>query len=135
MDKGISKEKLKLYLKVLGKGKALLKRLGEQYQRLSEVNPYKSKDSVYYQARRLEGMGIIECTHLNRAKFCRLTELGKALKELLMEEKGVAPVTDPQALSTAARLLGNPKHRPLSKEAVLAALSSAVQTGSDEGMK
>jgi hypothetical protein len=79
-------------------------------------------------------MGIIECTHLNRAKFCRLTELGKALKELLMEEKGATAVIDLQALSTAVRLLGNPKHRPLPKEVVLA-LSSAVQTGSDEGMK
>jgi len=91
MNNGITDDSgaeiLQLYLRVLGKSKKLLLKLSTKYQRLSEVNPYSSRTLVYHHAKRLEKLGLIECKTLSRAKFCKLTERGKKLKELILEKQ------------------------------------------------
>jgi len=82
-------ELLQLYLEVLGESEKLLLKLSEKYKRLKEVDPYKDKSRtlVYHHAKRLEKLGLIECITISRAKFCKLTEKGKAVKEMILEKK------------------------------------------------
>jgi predicted transcriptional regulator with HTH domain len=123
-------EILQLYLRVLGKSKKLLLKLSTKYQRLSEVNPYSGRTLVYHHAKRLEKLELIECTTISRAKFCKLTEKGKKVKELILEKKRKAKEKtkkekDHQQLDFLEQLRALQSFALLSSQAITTTLGSA----------